>query len=318
MSDDIWKIRYPFDGHFAVTFPFGATSTNDHINHKLSQLRLKGHSGMDFGLPVGTPVKAVYEGVVSHAGDLGSYGKTIIIKHSWGESLYAHLADIHVTMGKHVHESDHIGASGDSGYTFGPHLHFAIRPNNHDPNNGFHGYIDPQPHLTKMNGGTHPEGSRNIAVTFGCFIKRDDSYLMLKRDADKRILPGVLMAPGGKREENEGLFAAAKRELKEKTGLDIQNIRIRTTGSVFLADIGQELFMHHLLADAGDGQVNKSCDDGQLVWMKKDEILGHDDTLSEVKKLGDLLFDESEKIASFVAVYSSGNTLESFTKESES
>ena len=54
---------------------------------------------------------------------------------------------------------------------------------------------------------------RNIVVTFECFVKKDDKYIMLHRKADKRIMPDVWMAPGGHREFNEGLFEAARREI---------------------------------------------------------------------------------------------------------
>ena len=72
---------------------------------------------------------------------------------------------------------------------------------------------------------------RNILVTLECFVKKDGKYLMLHRNPDKKILPNVWMAPGGKREHNEGLFECARREIKEETGLEITNLRIKASGN---------------------------------------------------------------------------------------
>ncbi|MEK9185270.1 MAG: hypothetical protein AAB863_00700, partial [Patescibacteria group bacterium] len=41
-----------------------------------------------------------------------------------------------------------ISLSGSSGSAFGEHLHFAIKPNNPEPNNGYLGFIDPSPYLS--------------------------------------------------------------------------------------------------------------------------------------------------------------------------
>lgn len=78
---------------------------------------------------------------------------------------------------------------------------------------------------------------RNIVVTLECYVKKDDKYLMLHRNKNKKIMPDVWMAPGGKREFNEGLFEAARREIKEETGLEIKNLRVRATGSAYLTRI---------------------------------------------------------------------------------
>lgn len=77
---------------------------------------------------------------------------------------------------------------------------------------------------------------RNILVTLECFIQKDGEYLMLHRNPDKRIMPNVWMAPGGKREFNEGLFTATRREVLEETGLQIKNLRIKAVGNAYLRE----------------------------------------------------------------------------------
>jgi len=110
---------------------------------------LKGHNGIDFLTPVGTPLVAVDKGVVVDAvlNDPGGFGNYVKIKHSWGESLYAHMEALGVTAGQEVAKGEPIGVSGNSGFSGGPHLHFAIRMNPYVRADGWGGFIDPLPYL---------------------------------------------------------------------------------------------------------------------------------------------------------------------------
>ncbi|CAL9497044.1 M23 family metallopeptidase [Streptomyces sp. enrichment culture] len=91
------------------------------------------HSGQDFAVPVGTPVKATHSGIVVKAGPNGggdgpAYGNAIVIKHSNGTySQYAHLSKINVKIGSKVKTGQNIARSGNTGNSSGPHLHFEIR-----------------------------------------------------------------------------------------------------------------------------------------------------------------------------------------------
>ena len=91
------------------------------------------HSGQDFVVPSGTPVRAAHTGVVVKAGPNGggdgpAYGNAIVIKHDDNTySQYAHLSRIDVRIGQSVTTGQHIALSGDTGNTTGPHLHFEIR-----------------------------------------------------------------------------------------------------------------------------------------------------------------------------------------------
>ncbi|TLQ44461.1 M23 family metallopeptidase [Streptomyces marianii] len=91
------------------------------------------HSGQDFAVPVGTPVKAASGGVVVKAGPNGggdgpAYGNAIVIKHGNGKySQYAHLSKINVHVGQSVNAGKLIALSGNTGNSSGPHLHFEIR-----------------------------------------------------------------------------------------------------------------------------------------------------------------------------------------------
>ncbi|MFD4633631.1 M23 family metallopeptidase [Streptomyces sp. NPDC058284] len=91
------------------------------------------HSGQDFAVPIGTSVASVHGGTVVKAGPNGAgdgpaYGNAVVIKHSNGTfSQYAHLSRIDVRVGQTVGTGQHIAASGNTGNSSGPHLHFEIR-----------------------------------------------------------------------------------------------------------------------------------------------------------------------------------------------
>ncbi|MEU5220172.1 M23 family metallopeptidase [Streptomyces sp. NPDC020807] len=91
------------------------------------------HSGQDFAVPVGTPVKAAGAGTVVKAGPNGggdgpAYGNAIVVKHANGTySQYAHLSKIQVHVGQKVSAGQRIALSGNTGNSSGPHLHFEIR-----------------------------------------------------------------------------------------------------------------------------------------------------------------------------------------------
>lgn len=93
---------------------------------------IHGNNAVDIGAPVGTPIYAALDGVVSliRGGDAwnGGYGNYIVVKHSNGvQTLYAHLSSIQVQKGQSVDRGELIGKSGNTGRSTGPHLHFEVR-----------------------------------------------------------------------------------------------------------------------------------------------------------------------------------------------
>lgn len=88
------------------------------------------HQGIDIGAPVGTPITAASDGIVSFAGTAGGYGNLVIVDHPGGISTaYAHQSSISVIVGQVVTRGVVIGHVGMTGHTTGPHLHFEIRVN---------------------------------------------------------------------------------------------------------------------------------------------------------------------------------------------
>jgi murein DD-endopeptidase MepM/ murein hydrolase activator NlpD len=92
--------------------------------------QMRAHLGVDYGAPMGTPVRAVGEGLVEFAGWQNGYGNVIHVKHSGSDTtVYAHLSRIDVRKGQRVSQSQRIGAVGATGWATGPHLHFEFRIN---------------------------------------------------------------------------------------------------------------------------------------------------------------------------------------------
>lgn len=86
------------------------------------------HAGTDFAAPIGTPVFATADGVVTNAGWSSGYGRLIKIQHEFGiETRYGHLNAIRVQVGQRVSRGERIGDMGNSGRSTGPHLHYEIR-----------------------------------------------------------------------------------------------------------------------------------------------------------------------------------------------
>lgn len=158
---------------------------------------------------------------------------------------------------------------------------------------------------------------RPLELTVECFVEKDGKYLMLRRHPNKRILPNVWIAPGGHQEFCEGLFHAARREIKEETGLEIENLRIRAVGIAHLKDISTEFCFHILTATWRSGELTADSSDGELVWLTPDEMLHLDNVLAELKVLIPLIFGQHEtETLSVRAVYERGNELSEFVVES--
>jgi hypothetical protein len=95
------------------------------------------HGGIDYKMPVGTPVLAAADGVVdtvtTQANAHRSMGTYIVIKHEGFYTYYAHLSKSLVKVGQKVRQGQQIGLSGGakgapgSGSSTGPHLHFEIK-----------------------------------------------------------------------------------------------------------------------------------------------------------------------------------------------
>jgi LysM repeat protein len=116
---------YPWSGGFIWPTASHLISGNDFW---------AGHLGIDIGAYTGDAVWAASAGVVIWAGGMeGGYGNVVVLEHDNGANvwvtLYAHLSAINVHCGDVVSQGQVIAASGNSGNSTGPHLHFEVREN---------------------------------------------------------------------------------------------------------------------------------------------------------------------------------------------
>lgn len=85
------------------------------------------HKGVDWATPIGTSVYASSGGTVAVAGWGSGYGYCVYINHPDGrQTRYGHLSRVYVSVGEHVSQGQLIAASGNTGRSTGPHLHFEL------------------------------------------------------------------------------------------------------------------------------------------------------------------------------------------------
>jgi murein DD-endopeptidase MepM/ murein hydrolase activator NlpD len=123
-------LRTPVDGA-RITSGFGMR-----FHPILGYTRM--HQGIDFGVPIGTPVYAAGDGVVAEARWSSGYGRWLKLTHTSGWATgYGHLSAWLVKAGQHVRQGQIVAYSGSSGESTGPHLHYEVmeRGQKIDPRN---------------------------------------------------------------------------------------------------------------------------------------------------------------------------------------
>ena len=111
------------------------------------------HTGEDYPVPEGTPVRAAADGVVFDDAPGFEFGMYIQIDHQNGyQTLYGHLSSKSVSVGETVTKGQVIGKSGATGNVTGPHLHFEVRKGQNNP-------VDPSEFLgSSLFGASSPVG----------------------------------------------------------------------------------------------------------------------------------------------------------------
>ncbi len=123
LKDTLWlcvledvhsEFRSPVDG--IVTSRYGYRSG-------------KHHSGIDLDLETGDTVRSCWSGKVRYAKyNDGGFGNLVIVRHYNGlETFYAHLSKLLVVPDQDVKAGDILGLGGNTGHSFGSHLHFEVR-----------------------------------------------------------------------------------------------------------------------------------------------------------------------------------------------
>ncbi len=85
------------------------------------------HTGIDLVAPEGTPYVSIHDGTVTKAGWFGGYGYAVIVQHSDGsEAIYGHSSAVSVHEGQQVKAGDQLGLVGNTGHSYGSHLHLEV------------------------------------------------------------------------------------------------------------------------------------------------------------------------------------------------
>lgn len=210
----------PVDGSTSQGFgdnPTAQLPSDSWLIRTFGNYQPNGHTGVDYPVEVGTPVRAVASGTVKHVGWYsGSYsdnpywiapafaGFVLVIDHGAFVGIYAHLSGSPVTEGERVSEGEVVAYSGNTGGSTGPHLHFEILPDGWDFNNGMYGRINPASVLASAGGGIAAMGSitPQDTTTTPVVTESEEDFMGGKIDAQQaedivqavteRVLAGIL------------------------------------------------------------------------------------------------------------------------------
>lgn len=115
------RLTEPTDCGFTLPFKGNVTS-------EFGWRKRRPHYGTDIDLETGDTVVAAFDGMIRIAKLNRSYGNVVIIRHNNGlETVYAHLSKILVEPGQKIEAGQKIGLGGNTGHSFGAHLHFEMR-----------------------------------------------------------------------------------------------------------------------------------------------------------------------------------------------
>lgn len=121
--------------------------------------------------------------------------------------------------------------------------------------------------------GCMTEGDKPPRLTTLCYIEKDGCWLVLhrtKKEHDEN--GGKWTGVGGKFEYGESPEECVLREVKEETGLVMTEFRYRGLVT-FVSDGWGVEYMHLFTCTAFEGELSE-CDEGELVWLPKKELLG--------------------------------------------
>ena len=112
-----------------------------------------------------------------------------------------------------------------------------------------------------------------MKTTTLCYIEKNDSYLMMHRvkkvnDENRDKWIGI----GGKLEDAETPYDAARREILEETGLIANELFYRGI-ITFVSDLYGTEYMHLFTTDKFSGELKPECDEGNLEWVRKSDVM---------------------------------------------
>ena len=127
----------------------------------------------------------------------------------------------------------------------------------------------------KQQGATATEGRWLTIPRTLCFIFNGNDVLLMKRAAHKRIFPNQYNGVGGHIERDEDPFTGANREIIEETGLEVENLTLRSVHNI---NTGQEtgIMLFVFTAVSQSRAFTSETDEGTLHWIPLDKLDDHD------------------------------------------
>jgi len=188
----------PFKGNYPISQPFGKN-----YNTFYAAEGLKGHQGIDYAMPNGTPIIAPCDGLVIYIStDLRrGLGVTLmsddIFQYQGQDTklscVHWHLKEnsIVVRVGEKVKRGQLLGLSNNTGQTTGPHLHFSVTPLSADGarrilsplNNGYKGCIDPTPYFEPPQVNIKIQELQALLNKYGANLVTDGKFGKLSKQA---------------------------------------------------------------------------------------------------------------------------------------
>lgn len=123
LKDTVW-LCVGDSSHSTFVMPFDGIVTS-----RYGYRKGRNHNGIDINLKTGDTVRSCWSGKVRYAKfNSGGFGNLVIVRHYNGlETFYAHLSKLMVAPNTDVKAGDVIGLGGNTGRSFGSHLHFEVR-----------------------------------------------------------------------------------------------------------------------------------------------------------------------------------------------
>ena len=126
LTEDVWQITKPLDNISRLTSDFGFTRR--WILDSGKQYSRDVHLGVDYGVPTGTSIYSLLDGVVVLSGMQELYGNMVIVNHGLGlYTNYCHMNKCLVNADSVIKKGGILGEVGMTGASTGPHLHIETR-----------------------------------------------------------------------------------------------------------------------------------------------------------------------------------------------
>lgn len=205
-------MRKPFDGNYPVTQSFGNKLILNGADF-YAQWGLKGHNGIDYGIPTGVNILSPHQGTVKEAYyDEKGYGWYVKVENDIEGSILGHMLSLNVKVGDVVTEGQQVGVSDNTGASTGPHLHWGYYRLPRDKNNGYNGFIDQTsyivliPNQTPTNSAGSSDAIKDFLISKGyTYPETHLEVIKVLYESDLKIKSGNLITKEDCSKEKEAL-----------------------------------------------------------------------------------------------------------------